>query len=60
MDMIGKANSGKPVFSGPEDLGMTRDATQSTQSPEPPVASTQLQRSGQDKSSLPTPDSQVL
>lgn len=58
MEMVHKATSGKPVLSGPEDLGMKQDG-RSTQSPES-QGSTQPQRSGQDKSSLPTPDSQVL
>lgn len=58
MEMIHKFTNGKPVFSGPEDMGMRQDGT-STQSPES-QGSTQLQTSGQDKSSLPTPDSQVL
>lgn len=58
MEMVHKATSGKPVLSGPEDLRMKQDG-RSTQSPES-QGSTQLQTSGQDKSSLPTPDSQVL
>lgn len=56
--MVDKANKGKAVLSGPGDLGMSRDGGQ-IQSPEP-QGSTQLSASGQDKSSLPTPDSQVL
>lgn len=52
-DMIDRANSGKPVLSGPEDLGMKRDDGQQQKA--------QLrEKPGQDKSSLPTPDSQIL
>lgn len=58
MEMVDNADKGKPVLSGPAALGLRRDSRQ-TKSPEP-QDSTQLQRSGRDKSSLPTPDSQVL
>lgn len=58
MEMVHKAASGVAVLSGPEDLGLQQDG-RSTQSPESQV-STQFQRSGQDKSSSPTPDRQVL
>lgn len=58
MDMIHKAASCIPVLSGPEDLGLQQDG-RSTQSPDL-QESIQTQRSGQDKSSSPTPDSQVL
>lgn len=57
-DMIDRANSGKAVISGPEDLGMKTSVVQ-RHSPEPQV-SRQLQKAEQDKQSLPTPDSQVL
>lgn len=58
-DMLDRANSGKPVLTGPEDLGMEQDDGQQ-QSPKRQHASTQLRKSDHDKPAWPTPDSQFL
>lgn len=56
MDMIDRANSGKPVLSGPADLGLEEtDARQQTGERE----SSQSMKSGQEKQPQTKPDGTI-